>query len=287
MWTKAKYPLLAGIWALFFVADAVDPKGWIRGVAGCRPSNALIEVAWRQDQRDAFLLMDDERFREAEDKHRSALRLVEEQYGPEHEQVIKAINALGVACLMQGKLPEAEVLYLRALRLSEEMYENDDPKLCLPLLGLYQIAYERGRYTIAADYAKQRLEIAEAAFGESDQRLVDYLDDLSDSYEQQNLFRDAIPICERMVELLRERSDGAGRPLGFTLCRLAFFYQALGKYRDAEPLFLRSLEILGRVDPGEEEDSELIATVRNYSELLRATNRPAEAKALEERYRRN
>ena len=287
MWTKGKYAFLACMVALFFVADALDPKGWIRGVAGCRPYDALIEVAWRQDQHEAFLLMDDERFREAEDKHRSALRLVEEQYGPEHEQVINAINAVGVACLMQGKLPEAEVLYLRALRLSEEMYENDDPNLCLPLLGLHQIAYERGHYAIAADYAKQKLEIAEAAFGESDQRLVDYLFDLSDSYEQQNLFDKAIPLCERMVELLRQRPDGSGRSLGFTLCRLAFFYQALGKYSDAEPLFLQSLEILGRVDAGEEEKAELNATVCNYSELLRATNRPAEAKALEERYRRN
>jgi len=284
MRTKTKCLIYAGFVAAFLIIDAVNPDGWVRGVAGCRPYDAQLEVAWRKDRRDAFSLMDHKRYGEAEDKFRSALRLAEEQYGPEHDQVIKTINALATACVMQEKLPEAEALCKRSLRLSKKLYKGDDPRLCVPLLGLYEIAYESGHYAIAEDYAKQKLDIAEAAFGKTDPRLVEYLDDLSSCYGQQRLFDKAIAVCERMLKLLRQRPDGSDRLLGVTLSRLAFFYQSLGKYGDAEPLYLRSLEILKRVGPGEGDDIELSATVRNYSQLLRATNRPAEAKKLEAQY---
>src|SRR5207248_418665 len=75
----------------------------------------------------ASYLHDHAHYREAEPLYQRALRIREQQLGPEHPDVAASLHNLAILYHQQGKYREAEPLYQRALRIREQQLGPEHP----------------------------------------------------------------------------------------------------------------------------------------------------------------
>lgn len=208
---KSSWYVLGVAIILFASIGFASRSGLIRKIAIWNLPEEQITPEWKQTQYEANQLFRGGRYQEAETKHRTVLQLLEDRYGPEHHEVINAINTVAVTCLYQGKLSDAETLFLRSLDFSRKFFGEDDPRLHLPFDGLYQIHYERGEYDKAEHYAKLSLQIAETAFIGSDPRFVESMEALRSVYLKQGANDKAFQLNKRIVDM-KLKDSVLGKP---------------------------------------------------------------------------
>jgi tetratricopeptide (TPR) repeat protein len=203
------------------------------------------EEAERLLRETAFYLRDRGRYAEAEPLFLRALRIREQQLGPEHPDVADSLSYLANLYRQQGKYAEAEPLILRALRIREQQLgpEHPDVAYSLNLLAnLYR--QQQGKYAEAEPLILHALRIREQQLGPEHPDVAYTLNDLANLYrQQQGKYAEAEPLFLRALHI-REQQLGPEHPgVAYTLNNLADLYLEQGKYAEAEPLYQRALHI--------------------------------------------
>lgn len=140
--------------------------------------------------------------------------------------------------------------------------------------------FERRRLAQAEVMFLEAMKIAES-FQEDDPRLATSLNNLAALYHSQGKYAFAEDVYKRALvrneKLYGEKSAEVAR----IFFNLAVLYSAKAAYDEAESNYKTSLAI--KEELFGVNDKELLANLRNYSQLLRRMNREQEAQSLEDR----
>ena len=142
------------LWILCFLVALVAVVGtalWLRPWEW-REVPALAESAALSEARNQYrVLLQQRRFTEAEPFAAEALRLAENEFGPNHPRTATLLENLTGLYYAQGRYAEAEPLIKRILKIRGP----DDPRFAMHLDSLSKLKLTQGRYAEAEPLHKQ------------------------------------------------------------------------------------------------------------------------------------
>lgn len=106
--------------------------------------------------------------REAEGLYRNAAQLWAAAFGPNHQFVARALDALAESFLSGGQLEEARATFTRALTIRRRAVGLEHPDVAWTLVGLARAEALQGKTTLAEEHAQRALDIYRRA-GPSDE----------------------------------------------------------------------------------------------------------------------
>ncbi len=233
-------------------------------------SDALKE-AYRQYK----ALSDQGRYGEAEPFARNALKLSEEEFGPEHQTTANLLNHLALLYKNQGRYVEAEPLYKRSLAINEKIHGPDHHDVGLLLNNLGNLYRVQGRYAEAGPLLKRAVAVSEKAHGLEHHDVSQSLNNLALLYQGQGRYAEAEPLYKRSLAILEKVHGPDNRYVGLSLNNLAGMYWQQGRYAEAEPLYKRSLAINEKALGPDHPDVSLL--LNNLGNLYEKLGRYAEA----------
>ena len=107
-----------------------------------------------------------ERWAEAEEQNRAALRLARDLFPSGHFRIARRLESLGAAIASQGRFEEAAPFFAEAFETKRAVLPENHPALAASLHNLGSLALDRGRFEEALDHHRQALAIRLEAFGE-------------------------------------------------------------------------------------------------------------------------
>ncbi len=112
------------------------------------------------------LLVEDQRFVEAETLFEEALAMRRRLVGDVHPIVANALDAQGVLALRRGDLEAATGAFSEALTIRETIFEEGHPDLAASFANLGEVHYHRKAYAEADRLYREALSIYQRAFGD-------------------------------------------------------------------------------------------------------------------------
>jgi tetratricopeptide (TPR) repeat protein len=191
---------------------------------------------------------------------------------------IQAFSNLGVFYVNQDKFEQGQKQLETALDLAKKAGGQDSPALEV-LLTLADLETARREFGRAEDYYQQALGLISTDSQAGNE--VAILNKLARLYamdkkfaEAEKAYSRAVEICEKSQRILRMSVAG-------TFQNQALFFMDLSRYADAEKANKQALAVAE--DARWDGDPELIRFLRVRAEILRKTNKPSEAAAVEAR----
>jgi len=228
----------------------------------------------------ASYLRDRARYAEAEPLYQRALRIREQQLGPDHLLVAKSLNGLASLYSNQGNYAEAEPLYQRALHSLEQQLGLDHPEVAKSLNNLASLYREQSKYAEAEPLYQRALSIWEQ-LGPDYAGVAYPLNGLATLYYDQGKYAEAEPLFQRTLRIW-EQQLGPDHPLvAYPLNNLANLYQEQSKYAEAEPLYQRALRI--REQQLGPDHSDVAASLNGLATFYQEQSKYAEAEPLYQR----
>lgn len=222
------------------------------------------------------------KYSEAESLYKRALKINEKVFGPDHPEVAKCLNNLALLYSYQGLSNKAEALLKQALEIREKALGPDHPLVAQSFENLAFVYLEDERYDEAEKLYKRTLIIREKALGSDHPLVADTLDSLSHILDEKGLYDEAKKISERALAIREKQPDYNQLALANTLHNLAYiYYRRLNQPDKAEPYLKRALAIHEKALSPDNPD--VIDTLEEYADLLRAQGREDEAVKLETR----
>ena len=261
--------------------------GWLLLGILCLASFAVAqETAWERYMKAGMEAYEQGKYAEAEKQLLTALKEAEE-FGEQDRRVAQSLGGLGVVYRAQGRYAEAEPLLWKALAIAKKTFPPEHPEVAGSLDNLAALYNAQGKYAEAEPLLRRVLAIDEKEaekFGE-DLRLAMSLNALGIVYHAQGKDAEAEPLLRRALAVAeKERvpeNPQVVEVVAGSLDNLAALYSAQGKYGESEALYRRTLVILEKALGLEYPN--VATALENYAELLRKTNRDAEAVKLEAR----
>lgn len=210
------------------------------------------------------------------------LEIREASLGPEHAEVAAALSNLGVVKFETGRIVAARQLFERALAIDEKALGPNDPMVATDLTKLALLLDRQGRQQEAEEAYRRAVEILDPGTGTPHPDLAMSLANIAYFLHRSGRWEEAEPLYQRAVKILEASSDSDQLLLATTLRHLGMLYQKQERLVEAEPLYRRALSLFDEVNP---EDPEIVPTLWSLSDLLRCTDRKAEAEELEARAR--
>ncbi len=201
------------------------------------------EEAGRLLYETATYLWERGRYTEAEPLYQRALRIREQQLGPQHPDVGQSLNRLGILYHDQGRYAEAVPFYQRALHIWEQQLGPEHPKVGYPLNNLANLYKDQGMYAEAEPLHQRALHIFEQQLGPEHPNVAQSLSNLANLYESQGKYAEAEPLYQRALRIWEQQLGPEHPNVAQSLNNLAELYYEQGKYVEAESLFQRALAI--------------------------------------------
>ena len=228
--------------------------------------------------RTATYLQDAARYEEAEPLYVRALKIREQQLGPDHPDTATSLNNLASLYYAQDKYEQAESLQRQALLIREQALGPDYPDTAVSLGMLAQSYIAQSKYTEAEPLLQRAMAIFEQKLGPQHPHTAICIIALAGLYDSQGKYDEAEPLSLRALAI-NEKALGPLHPeLATSLNNLASLYDSQGKYDEAEPLSLRALAInekaLGPLHP------RLAASLNNLASLYYAQDKYEQAEPL-------
>lgn len=183
------------------------------------------------------------RYQEAEPLHQRALRIQEQQSGPEHPDVATSLNGLAELYRKQSKYVEAGPLYQRALTIREKRLGTEHPLVAEPLNGLGTTYLEQGRYAEAEPLYQRALHIYEQQVGTDHPRVAGVLSGLANLYRTQGQYGQAEPLFQRTLRIQEQQLGLEHLHTAETMCDFAQYWEERGHSKEACTLYTRALTI--------------------------------------------
>lgn len=228
-------------------------------------------------QEVASYLQDRARYQEAEPLYQLALRIREEQLGPDHPDVATSLAGLAKLYQEQGKYAEAGLLMQRALAIDEQIFGSEHQRVATDLNNLAELYTNQHEYTKAEPLFQRALAIYEQKLGLGHPHAADTLNNLAAFHALQGNIVKAEQLFQRALAIY-ERELGLSHPhTAHSLNNLAELYHVQGKIAEAEQLLLRALTIweqIGPLNPGK------ATSLSNLAFLWETQSKYAEAEQL-------
>ena len=229
----------------------------------------------------ALVLVELDRFSEAESLHRRALAIDEKTLGPSHPEVASALNNLGELCRKMGRLAEAKDLLTRALAIREKALDPNDPNIATSAGNLAAVLSAQGEYTDAEPLDRRALAIDEKALGPADAGVAADLNNLGEVLYRQAKYAQAEPLYIRALSIHIKLFGNEHIFVAGDLDNLGSLYVDQGRYTLAEATYRRALAIDEKASTGK--GSRIALDLSNLAGLLDKQARYAESEPL---YRR-
>jgi tetratricopeptide (TPR) repeat protein len=249
-----------------------------RAVIGYAEDSGIVEPTVTLMTRLGVLLLTKGLYSDAEALHRRVLVIGENSLGPDHPEMVFALNNLGLSMHATNRLAEAEPLLRRALAITEIKLGPKHPRVGVHLNNLALLLRDDGRPAEAESLMRRALAIDENSFGPDYPRVAAYLNNLGQLLRLTNRIAESEPLLRRALAI-EEKNFGPAHPN--TAARMLYLGELLranAQLVEAEPLLRRSLAI--------EEESfgpdhpEVAICLTSLGQLLRDTNRLREAEPL-------
>src|SRR6266699_3805442 len=134
-----------------------------------------------------------------------AIRIGEQQQGPESSGVTYPLNGLGDLYKEQARYAEAEPLCQRAIRILEQLLGPEHPHVAYALKSLGDLSKEQGKYAEAESLYQRALRIGEEALGSEHPQVVNTLKGSARLYCERGRY-EAEPLYQRMLSVLQQPS---------------------------------------------------------------------------------
>ena len=217
------------------------------------------------------------RYVEAEPSLREALAVAETSLGSDDDDVVTALNALGVLCKYWGRFDDAEQFYTRAIEIAERTRASDE-SLATLLHNLGGLEHARGEYARGEEPARRSVNIRERVLGRDHPSVAADVAALAALVEGQGRYEEAEQMYRRVLATF-ERIYGPNHyEIAVNLNNLAGVRDALGHPVEAEALYRRALAI--KEDLFGPDHPDVAMTLNNLALLLASQGRPEEADAL-------
>ncbi|WP_295559875.1 CHAT domain-containing tetratricopeptide repeat protein [uncultured Hyphomicrobium sp.] len=223
------------------------------------------------------------RFAECVPKGERALKLAEQQLGPDSTDTATFANNLAELYTGAGRYSDAEPLYKRALQSYEAALGPDHMAVGSVLNNLGNLYQGLGRFPDAEAVYRRSLSIREKNLGPGHPELRQSLNNLASLYESTGRFEEAVSAFERSLAIGQATGTSEDYEGAITVEKLALLANRLGRKEAAEKLMRRAIELLEKILGSEHPD---VATlIANLGTLYLGQGRCAEAAPLYERDR--
>lgn len=237
-----------------------------------------VEVIWVESaaiSETASLLIECERFGEAENFLKGYLDYFDNAFGRDHDLVPEFCRVLARSCQKQLRAPQSEQYYRRALKLQEQTLDRSHPALASTLCDLSSIYLAERDYTQAESLLKRALSIRETTLGYEHLDVAAALCMLGDVYLHNNQLTRAEQSFQRAVRIYEHKFGANSECVGPLLDKIAQGYLDQYKYHKAETILQRSLELKSICLPDDHLD---IATISmQLARLYAYWGRPVDA----------
>jgi tetratricopeptide (TPR) repeat protein len=216
------------------------------------------------------------------------------RFGPSHPAT--AIATLNLAVLYRdlGKTADADSTFQQALKISENAFGPESPEVvtCLDYYSNFlqsskrdaeaadvqaraksirDKAYAQGRKEAIAN-ARKTLDLKTRGLGPEHPDVATAMIQLADVLPSQGNFAEAERLYKSALAI-RDRNENKS-PVGDVLMSLVGFYIDQSKYAEAEPFCKQEIAIYEKIPS---EYYRLVGALRQYSQIMKATGRSAEA----------
>lgn len=197
-----------------------------------------------------------------------------------------SLNGLGLALVNQQKYPEAETAARREIELMELSRSPDNPDYAVSLNNLGLILSYQRKFAEAIVVHRKALSLREKYLNAGDPNIAISLLNLGKVYFDQDRRTEAEALLTRAVAILtaiatEEQTDENMLALANCDLNLALIKTGQRKYKEAEEYLIVTLTIRSGIQGPNHVD--LVKPLAHYADLLRLTNRPAEALRVEAR----
>ena len=212
---------------------------------------------------------------------RDALRIGEDELGPNHHDVVESLNNLGSVLVWQGNSPEALGYLERALAIGEAADSGSSLQLGWTLYHLGVMRAMSGEFEPALGYYERALPIFIKEEGEESQAVAWCLNDLGSIYTLTGDSELAIQYLEQSLALKRRILGTDHYDVAATMDNLGFLLMESGDYAKARPLIEEALAIKERMLG--KDHLKVAVNLNNLGELYRRTGELDKARSVLER----
>ena len=210
-----------------------------------------------------------------------AVRVSEQQYGPDHPETATRITRLADLYRIDGQYPKALALLERALAVREKLLGSDDPATAEILDNLAWVYLDMTEYAKGLALSLRALAVREKMLGGNHPDTATSVFTTARLYREMGEYTKVPPLLERSLAI-REKALGPEHPdTGESLNELAWALRDQGQYAQAKAMFKRALAIREKaLGP---EDATTSNTLGDLADLYRYTSDYANAIPLSER----
>ncbi len=234
----------------------------------------------------ARLLGDVGRYDEAEALVVRALAIGERVLDDDHEKRGDWMMSLGNLYTRQGKTEQAEPIVRQAIALFENALGADHLNVALGLEDLGMLMADQGRWRDAELAFRRQLGIYETRLGTEHPGVGQVLNNigwvLSDGLQR---YTEAETALQRAVKIFTATAEPDDYWNALSRWTLANNLRDQGRYPESETYFEQALAYMTQSGgSGRAENPDLPDLIRDYSKMLRAAGREADALAVENKY---
>ena len=191
----------------------------------------------------ALVLVELDRWAEAEPLYRRALAVNEKLLGPQHPEVASNLNNLALLYLNMDRLPEARDLLVRALSIREKALGPNHVDTATNAGNLGTVLIAQGKYVEAEPLGRRALTIDEKALGPEDPSVATDLNNLGAVYYNQAKYAQAEPLYLRALSIHVKLLGNQHPSVAADLILIGALYAIQRKYALAEATYRRALAI--------------------------------------------
>ncbi len=181
-------------------------------------------------------------FEPAEALIAEALEIRERELEPDHPDLLKSVNQLGVIYRRQERHDQAEPLLRRVLA-AREAQTTDPVAIALAHNNLGNLLWSQQRYEDAEAAHRRALEIRERELGPDHADVAETLNNLGALYQTQGKNEEARPVLKKAAEIFAERLGTDHPRYAATLFNLSLVEKKTGPWRDAEEHGRKAAEV--------------------------------------------
>ena len=156
-----------------------------------------------------------EKYQAAVEDIRVALKMDLQRVGPNHSDVARDLEALGLSYFYSGELQKARPLFERSLALRQRLHGSTHPKVAENLNTLGNISYLQRDSVAAERYYREVIKRDEVVLGRDHPDLAGTLNNLARVLLERRRFREALPMLRRAIEINMQQRDVTHDDLAF------------------------------------------------------------------------
>jgi tetratricopeptide (TPR) repeat protein len=232
--------------------------------------------------RIALCLLPRSEYGPAERLFQKTLTVYQKVLGPEAEQTLGVITALGIICQQGERYQEAETLLQQVLKICEKVFGPDSPRTAGANRHLGDLYGFQGRFAEARQLLKRSLAVSDKALGHLHPQTIMTMHSLANLHEKNGDDDEAEAVFSQALVSYDEAGRAVDRISAASLLSdFANFLSKLGRFGEAEPLMRQALTICENVFGPD--SPRTVSRIQDLSSLHLRQGRFAEARQLLER----